>query len=56
MIEYKIREHSNSSQKVVGTYTPEETRTTVRKQVDGTFGGRFEQFENGFFVFIAYTD
>jgi hypothetical protein len=28
----------------------------VRKEVDGTFGGRFEYFEDGKFKFIAYTD
>lgn len=31
-------------------------REMVRKEVDGTFGGRFEHFGNGKFKFIAYTD
>lgn len=31
-------------------------REMVRKVVDGTFGGRFEQFGGGKFKFIAYTD
>lgn len=28
----------------------------VRKEVDGTFGGRFDYFGHGKFKFIAYTD
>lgn len=55
-IDYVIQTHSNSSQKVVGVYPPGTTQEEVRKLVDGTFGGRFEKFSGGDFVFIAYTD
>lgn len=30
--------------------------TRVRDKVNGTFGGRFENFGAGRFAFIAYTD
>jgi hypothetical protein len=39
-----------------GTYPPGMTQEEVRKQVDGSFGGRFTEFGNGRFEFIAYTD
>jgi hypothetical protein len=55
-IDYRILVHSNSSQKCVGVYPEGTTQEEVRKRVDGTFGGRFEQFGGGTFTFIAYTD
>lgn len=55
-IDYRIQAHSPSSQKVVGVYPAGTSQDDVRKKVNGTFGGRFESFGNGRFVFIAYTD
>lgn len=57
-IEWVAKMHTNSSMIKEGTYPyPSEiTRDDVRKEVNGTFGGRFEHFGNGRFKFIAYTD
>lgn len=57
-IDYRIETHSNSSQKCIGVFPIGTSREEVRKRVDGTFGGRFEKFDDktGDFIFIAYTD
>jgi len=55
-IDYAIHGHSGSSQKCVGVYPEGTTRAEVEHRVRGTFGGRFEQFGNGTFTYIAYTD
>jgi hypothetical protein len=55
-IDYRIQMHSGCSQKCVGVYPEGTTATEVKAKVNGTFGGRFESFGNGKFVFIAYTD
>lgn len=48
--------HSSCSMRVTGWYPPHMSRDEVRKKVDGTFGGHFESFHNGWFSFRAYTD
>lgn len=55
-IDYRTEGHSNSSQKVIGVYPEGTTSAAVKARVDGTFGGRFESFGGGRFVYIAYTD
>ena len=39
-----------------GVYPEGMTSQEVYKEVQGTFGGRFERFDSGRFKFIAYTD
>lgn len=48
--------HSNSSQKVTGTYEPGVTQETLLPYVQGSWGGRWVKFENGEYEYIAYTD
>ena len=55
-IDYRIEEHSSASQRCIGVYPPGATQKDVEAVVKGTFGGRFEKFENGHFDYIAYTD
>ena len=55
-IDYRIKMHSSCSQICEGVYPKGTTVSDVKKVVDGTFGGRFEQFGGGKFRFIAYTD
>lgn len=55
-IDYHIKAHTNSSQICEGVCPPGTTMEQVLEKVRGTFGGRFEQFENGKFKYIAYTD
>lgn len=55
-IDYRSLPHSSCSMIMEGVYPEGTTREEVRALVDGTFGGRFEQFGNGKFRFIAYTD
>lgn len=55
-IDYRIKPHSNSSQLCEGVYPEGTTSDEVRARVNGTFGGKFEQFGGGKFRFIAYTD
>jgi len=50
-------DHTHFSQKVHGVYPKgSETTDSIRKKVDGTFGGRFEKLTDYSFTFIAYTD
>jgi hypothetical protein len=39
-----------------GRYPVEMTRPEVEKEVTGTFGGRFNLFQDGHFEYVAYTD
>jgi hypothetical protein len=59
-IDYYSKSHSSCSMVKEGVYpqSGDESadREMVRKEVDGTFGGRFESFGAGRFKFIAYTD
>lgn len=55
-LSYRSKPHSSCSMIREGTYPPFMTQEDVRKEVTGTFGGRFEYFERGKFRFIAYTD
>lgn len=55
-IDYRLKMHTHFSQIAEGVYPEGTTRDEVRKIVDGTFGGRFESFGNGKFVFVRYTD
>lgn len=55
-IDYRIEGHTHFTQKCRGVYPEGTTSEEVKKVVDGTFGGRFEQFGGGTFTFIAYTD
>lgn len=48
--------HTHFTMKKVGVYPKHLTESEVRKEVDGTFGGRFTKFQDGEFEFIAYTD
>lgn len=59
-VSWRSRSHSSCSMIKEGVYPDSGNRAVdivmVRKEVDGTFGGRFEHFGNGKFKFIAYTD
>ena len=57
-IDWTWEPHTNSSMIKKGVFPPGTTREQVRAVVDGTFGGRFESFdeERGTFKFVAYTD
>lgn len=55
-IDYRSKMHTGSSMIKEGVYPEGTSMADVRKEVDGTFGGRFEHFDNGRFKFIAYTD
>lgn len=59
-VSWRSKSHTNFSMIKEGVYPQTDDkaadREMVRKEVDGTFGGRFESFGNGKFKFIAYTD
>lgn len=55
-VSWRDKQHSSCSMVKEGVYPEGMTQAEVRKEVDGTFGGRFEQFGGGKFRFIAYTD
>jgi len=59
-VSWRSKSHTNFSMIKEGVYPQSgdvsADREMVRKEVDGTFGGRFESFGNGRFKFIAYTD
>lgn len=53
---YVHESHTHFTMIKKGVYPAGMTREEVEKEVKGTFGGRFEQFGNGKFKYIAYTD
>lgn len=55
-IDYRIEQHSNSSQLCIGVYPEGTTSQEIEAIVKGTFGGRFNKFRNGEFEYVAYTD
>lgn len=55
-IDYRTKMHTAATMIHEGVYPEGTTMEEVRKVVDGTFGGRFENFGNGKFKYIAYTD
>lgn len=59
-VSWRSKSHSSCSMIKEGVYPDsgdqQADMVTVRKQVDGTFGGHFERFGDGAFKFIAYTD
>ncbi len=55
-IDFRSKMHSDSSMIKEGVYPEGTSAAEVREKVDGTFGGRFEQFGSGRFRFVAYTD
>lgn len=55
-IDYRIKTDTHFTQRCEGVYPEGTTQEEVRAVVNGTFGGRFEQFGGGRFSFVAYTD
>ena len=55
-IDYRVYNHSNSSQRCEGVYPEGTSKADVEARVRGTFGGRFTRFGDGKFEYIAYTD
>ena len=55
-IDWRTLYHTNFTQICEGCYPEGTTVEEVRCLVNGTFGGRFEQFGEGKFRFVAYTD
>ena len=55
-IDYTSKMHTASTMIREGVYPNGISRDEVEQKVRGTFGGRFEKFENGKFRYIAYTD
>lgn len=55
-IDWIYEHHTHFSMIKKGVYPIGTTEKEVYEEVKGTFGGRFEQFGNGTFKFIAYTD
>lgn len=57
-IEWRSSSHTHFSMIKEGLFPPGTTREELLKKINGTFGGRFEYFneEKGTFKFIAYTD
>lgn len=57
-IDWKSKSHTHFSMIKKGCFPKGTSREEVRKQVDGTFGGRFTHWDENSceFEFIAYTD
>lgn len=55
-IDYRIKMHTSSTQICEGVYPIGATSAEVESVVRGTFGGRFEKFRDGKFLYVAYTD
>jgi hypothetical protein len=55
-INWVSENHTHFTMKKRGKCPLDATMEEVRKLVDGTFGGRFERFGDGHFLFVAYTD
>ena len=55
-IDWYSKSHTHFSMIKEGVYPEGTTQKEVLEKVKGTFGGRFDYFENGKFKYIAYTD
>lgn len=55
-LDWHSKSHTNSSMIKEGVYPEGMTRAEVEAKVRGTFGGRFDYFDNGKFKYVAYTD
>lgn len=55
-IEWLSESHTHFSMIKKGVYPEGMTIEDVRKEVNGTFGGRFTKFYKNVFEFVAYTD
>lgn len=55
-VSWRDKPHTHFTMIKEGVYPLDMSIDQVRKEVNGTFGGRFEHFGNGRFRFIAYTD
>lgn len=55
-ISWHSKSHTHFSMIKEGVYPESATYADVLKEVEGTFGGRFDYFGNGKFKYIAYTD
>jgi hypothetical protein len=61
-IDYRCSSHSGCSMRKVGVFPYGTDKKALKKQLDGSFGGRFEAFKDatetshGTFNFIAQTD
>jgi hypothetical protein len=55
-IDWIYKPHTHFTMLKEGVYPKGATKEDVFKEVQGSFGGRFDKFENGHFIFIAYTD
>ncbi|MDH3326888.1 MAG: hypothetical protein OEM38_09255 [Gammaproteobacteria bacterium] len=55
-IDWRYKPHTHFTMIKYGVYPEGTTMAEVKKEVDGTFGGRFNYFGGGKFEFIAYTD
>jgi hypothetical protein len=55
-VDYRTKSHTGFSMIKYGVYPSGMSREDVEKVVKGTFGGRFTNFGNGEFEYIAYTD
>jgi hypothetical protein len=58
IINWRYETHTHFSMKKVGVFPPGTMRADVEKEVAGTFGGRFEYFNESErkFSYVAYTD
>lgn len=55
-VEFRTESHTHFSMKKIGAYPRGMSRDDLLKQINGTFGGRFERLTENRFSFIAYTD
>jgi hypothetical protein len=55
-IDWHSKAHTHFSMIKEGVYPEGTDIKEVKEKVKGTFGGRFEYFNNGKFKYIAYTD
>lgn len=55
-VDWRYVPHTHSSMIKEGVYPLHMSMEEVRQEVRGTFGGRFEYFQDGKFKYVAYTD
>lgn len=55
-VRYQILYHSETAQKIVGTYADGVTKEDIIHLLGGPLGGRFTDFGEGRFTYIVYMD
>ena len=53
---YYTKSRNRYSDTIEGTFRKEISKEDIRQEIEGPFGGHFEEFKENSFIYIKYTD